>query len=110
VRVLLTIDNQVRSLRKRQIVEAFIAKIRRGAYWSISADSARDYQIKTPLECPFEKTSFLAAVDTRLKKLDQTTQEKLINWGYAVSDLGLRQYVDQTITRPGAFPYPNSAV
>lgn len=110
VRVLLTIDNQVRSLRKRQAVEAFIAGVRKGTYWSISANAAEDYKIETPLDCPFEKTSLLAGVDTRLKKLDQATQEKLINWGYAVSDLGLRQYVDASIIMPIQFPYRDIGV
>lgn len=112
VRVLLTIDNQVRSLRKRQILEAFTAKIptRKGAYWTIDADSAKDYQVVTPLDCPFEKTSLLAAIDTRLKKLDQPTQEKLINWGYAVADLGMRQYVDVQIKQAEKFPYPDSGI
>lgn len=110
VRVLLTIDNQVRSLRKRQTVEAFIAGVRKGAYWSIGANAAKGYKIGTRLDCPFEKTSLLAALDTRLKKLDQATQEKLINWGYAVSDLGLRQYVDTSIEPPVDFPYQSSGV
>lgn len=46
VRVLLTIDNQVRNLRRRQLVESYIAGVRKGAYWSIGANMAEDYQIK----------------------------------------------------------------
>jgi NTE family protein len=110
VRVLLTIDNQVRSLRKRQAVEAFISGIRKGTYWSISANADSEYTISKSLNCPYENTSLLANVDTRLKKLDQETQEKLINWGYAVSDLGMRQYVDQSIKSPSAFPCKNFKV
>ncbi len=106
VRILMTIDNQVRSLRKRQAVEAFIAGIRQGTYWTISADAALDYKIETPLDCPFDKTTLLAQVDTRLKKLDQATQERLINWGYAVSDLGMRQYVNSSISEPSKFLFP----
>lgn len=107
VRVLMTIDNQVRSLRKRQAVEAFISGIRKGTYWTIGANTIKDYKISTPLECPYQKTKLLAEIDTRLKKLDQITQEKLINWGYAVSDLGMRQYVDNTISEPSDFPFPS---
>ncbi len=110
VRVLLTIDNQVRSLRKRQVVESFKAKIRKGAYWSIGANLVEDYNLTDALICPFEKTDLLAKLDTRLKKLNQATQEKLINWGYAVSDAGLRQYVDPTLAPPTAFPYKNVGV
>lgn len=110
VRVLFTIDNQVRSLRKRQIIEAFITKKRSGAYWAIDADAGKDYQIKGQLNCPIEQTSRLAAIGTRLKKIDGVTQEKLINWGYAVTDMGMRQYVDQKIIGAAAFPYPDSKV
>jgi NTE family protein len=110
VRVLLTIDNQVRSLRKRQAVESFKAKTRKGTYWSIDANLASDYQIQTPLECPYEKTSLLAQIDTRLQKLDRSTQEKLINWGYAVCDMGIRQYVHTSILPPKQFPFSASGV
>lgn len=110
LRVLLTIDNQVRSLRKRQVVESLIAGIRKGSYWAIDAQAKKDYRITTPLDCPFEKTRLLAKIDTRLKKLDQATQEKLINWGYAVCDLGMRQYVDESILSPKAFPFPGTGV
>lgn len=110
VRILLTIDNQVRSLRKRQVVQSFIAGIRKGAYWAIDANTEKDYRITTPLDCPFEKTLLLAKIDTRLKKLDQSTQEKLINWGYAVCDLGIRQYVDESILSPKEFPFPGAGV
>lgn len=110
VRILFTIDNQVRSLRKRQAVEAFKAGIKRGTYWGIGADAAKDYSVTKPLDCPFEKTSSLARVDTRLKKLDRETQEKLTNWGYAVSDLGMRQYVDTSIAAPRKFPFQQTGV
>lgn len=109
VRILFTIDNQVRSLRKRQVVESFKAGVKKGAYWSISANST-DYEIETPLNCPFEVTTSLAQIDTRLKKLDQNTQEKLINWGYAISDLGLRRYVDNSLPVPASFPYPETGL
>jgi hypothetical protein len=34
----------------------------------------------------------LAAIPTRLEKMDDTLQEQLINWGYAISDAALRAY------------------
>lgn len=105
VRVLFVIDNQVRNLRRRQLVESYQANLRKGAYWSICADLPNDYQVDLPLACPFEKTDSIAKESTRLKKLDTATQEKLINWGYAVSDAGLRQYVDSAFPPPSKFPY-----
>ena len=104
------IDNQVRSLRKRQVIGSYISKLRQGAYWGIGSDLAAGYKVPGALPCPFEKTEILAKIDTRLKKLDQATQEKLINWGYAVSDAGLRQYLDTTLPPPANFPFGNVGV
>ena len=109
-RVLFTIDNQVRSLRKRQAVEGFKTGIRKGAYWTIAADAENDYKIAKPLDCPFANTKKLACLATRLRKFDDQTQRKLINWGYAVSDLGLRQYVEASMAIESRFPYPENGV
>ena len=107
-RILDIIDNQVRALRTRQVVDAFKAG-RPGAYWGIRTNIA-DYGIATPLNCPLEKTLALAEIATRLKAMDDTQQEQLINWGYAVCDAALRKYVDSKIPAPAAFPYPAAGV
>lgn len=109
MRVLFIIDNQVRSLRKRQIVGAFNAKLRSGAYWSIDEDLDK-YQLANPLSCPFKKTSLLGNIDTRLKKLDQSSQERLINWGYAASAWRYTQYADNSVMLASQFPFPNAGV
>lgn len=104
IRVLGVIDNQVRSLRKRQVIEAFKSGQRKGAYWGIRTD-IRDYHLADALPCPIEKTTALAEVETRLAELPEQTQERLINWGYAAADAALRRHVDTTIPKPGGFPY-----
>lgn len=109
VRVLFTIDNQVRSLRKRQIVGAYMDKIRSGVYWSISEDLDRCQQAN-PLSCPFNRTSELARVDTRLEKLDSSIQERLINWGYASAAWRYTEYFNKEIKPPSVFPYPATGV
>lgn len=102
-RVLDLVDNQVRSLRKRQVIESFRSKARKGAYWGIRTDIA-DYALPDALECPYPSTLQLAEIATRLKRLDDTVQERLINWGYAVCDAALRKHVDTTLPA-GKFPY-----
>lgn len=104
-RVLFIIDNQVRNLRRRQLIESYKLGVRRGAYWSICADLDKDYDLPQKLNCPFEKTTLLAKLETRLKGLDSLTQEKLINWGYAVADVALRKYVNVKLPVPNKFPY-----
>jgi len=107
-RVLNLVDNQVRALRKRQTIDSYIAGTRSGAYWGIRTD-IKDYKLADPLDCPIDRTLALAETPTRLKRMDDTLQERLINWGYAVCDAALRRHVDQAIPK-GKFPYPYSGV
>jgi NTE family protein len=107
-RVLDLIDNQVRSLRKRQVIDSYKSGTRKGTYWGIRTNIA-DYGLPDPLPCPFERTTALAEVATRLKRLPDDVQERLINWGYAVCDAALRKHVDPQLNKP-VFPYPETKV
>lgn len=113
LRVLDLIDSQVRALRKRQLIDSYEAKPgdaahRNGAYWGIRTDIAK-YGLADALPCPPARTMDLARTPTRLQRLDDERQERLINWGYAVCDAALRAHVAQGLAK-GAFPYPQSAV
>jgi NTE family protein len=108
-RVLDLIDNQVRSLRKRQVIDSFKSGARSGAYWGIRTNIA-DYKLPNVLSCPFGRTIALADTPTRLKRMDSQLQERLINWGYAVCDAALRKHVDPGLTKPDNFPYSASGV
>lgn len=103
-RVLNLIDSQVRALRKRQVIDSFVSKARKGAYWGIRTDIA-EYKLRDALPCPLPRTTQLAELPTRLKRLDDTTQERLINWGYAVCDASVRTWYDRTLSAPTGFPY-----
>jgi NTE family protein len=104
-RVLEIIDNQVRSLRVRDLIESYRAGARKGAYWGMRTDIAA-YQLSNSLSCPFDRTMELSQTPTRLKRLDDTLQERIINWGYAVCDAALRKHVDPSLAAPKGFPYP----
>jgi NTE family protein len=108
-RILSLIDNQVRSLRKRQVIDSYKQGVRKGTYWGIRTNIA-DYRLPDAMNCPFGETIKLANVATRLKALDATLQERIINWGYAVCDAALRKHVDPTLPAPVAFPYPAAGV
>jgi len=109
IRINEIIDNQVRSLRARQVIDSFKAGIRKGTYWGIRTDIAA-YGVNGALPCPLAQTTVLAETTTRLKELPDVTQERLINWGYAVCDAGMRKHVATTAAAPANFPYPGSAV
>ena len=103
------IDNQVRSLRKRQVMASFRAKTRFGAYWGVRSDIA-EYKVPDALPCPADKTLALANIKTRLKRLEPLDQERLINWGYAICDAAMRKWVDSILGMPTQFPYPASGL
>ena len=67
-------------------------------------------RLPNAMDCPFARTIALANVATRLKAIDATLQERIINWGYAVCDAALRKHVDETLPPPVSFPYPATGV
>jgi NTE family protein len=94
LRVLDTIDNQVRSLRKRHLIDSYKRGDRTGAFWGIRTNFA-DYKLATdPLKCLTRNPVPLAEVPTRLEKMPRGLQDRLINWGYAICDAALRAHVD----------------
>jgi len=109
IRINEIIDNQVRSLRARQVIGSFEAGERHGTYWGIRTDIA-DYQLATAMPCPLARTTELAETKTRLQRMDADLQERLINWGYAVCDAGMRRHVVTAAAAPAGFPYPGTGV
>jgi NTE family protein len=108
-RVLGVIDSQVRALRKRSAIDAFVAGRQKGTYWGIWTNIA-DYRLDSTLDCPHEETLKIAATPTRLGKMDAGIQERLINWGYAVCDAAMRRHVDESVPAASAFPYPGPGI
>jgi NTE family protein len=109
LRVNSVIDNQVRSLRKLQVIAGFQRGDRDGVYWGIRTHIA-DYTAPNTLPCPPEQTLKLAETKTRLAEMDDDLQERLINWGYAVCDAGMRTHVLDEDRGDAEFPYPNRGV
>lgn len=103
-RVLQIIDNQVRSLRKRQVIEAFRADRRNGCYLGIRSAVA-DYHLDDAMPADPTITMALAATPTRLDDLPAQRQEELINWGYVITDTGIRKHVRPEL-QAGTLPYP----
>lgn len=113
LRVNTLIDNQVRSLRKRQVVGSLRQGItkggRNGTYWRIRG-RIESYPAADKLNCPYERTAQLAKTPTRLEALKNDRQERLINWGYALCDAAMRSWVLKDAPAPADFPYPGAAV
>jgi NTE family protein len=113
LRVNSVIDNQVRSLRKRQTIAGFERGDRRGAYWGIRSELARFTAASGDLRCPADMTLSLALTKTRLRRMPEILQERLINWGYAICDAAMRTHVvseGAASPPPPRFPYQASGV
>ncbi len=111
LRINATIDNPVRSLRKRQVVKAFIdpKDDHSGAYWSMWTKPA-EYPAVTALNIPEANARQLAETPTRLAELPAATQERIINFGYGMAERAIRSYYDKAALAATAFPYPQRGV
>ena len=109
IRVLKVVDNQVRDLRKRQILDAYRSGSRGGAYWGIRSE-IDDFACPDALPAPAERTVALAELPTRLREIDAPLQERLINWGFAACDAAIRTRLDQALAAPAGFPYPEAGL
>ena len=110
-RVLMLIDNQVRALRKRQLIEAYKRGSaeggREGTYWGIRTNIA-DYGLDNALPFPYERSLELANTATRLKAIEPERRRDIVDWGYAVCDAAMRRHVADA--PPGRHPILPSTV
>ncbi len=105
LRINSVIDNQVRSLRKRQVVAAFQEGVRQGAYWGMWTDPS-EYPAASGLALPTDRAGELARTPTRLAAMPDQLQERLINFGYGMAERAIRSYYDPNALAAERFPYP----
>jgi NTE family protein len=106
VRINGTIDNQVRSLRKRQVVGAFVDPndAHSGAYWGMWTKPSDYPVVALPLDDAHAHA--LAKTPTRLAELDNATQNRIINFGYGMAERAIRSYFDVNAFKPTVYPCP----
>jgi NTE family protein len=128
-RVIDVTDNQVRALRRRDLIgrlrdgnRAFQSGAlaedetrsyeRMGAYWGIDTDPSR---LAPPgaLPCNGALTGLLAHLPTRLSTLGKRRSRQLVNWGYAICDRSVRKNYRGPVAISDAqalWPYPDAAL
>ncbi len=107
-RALLIASEQTRALRKRWLINEFKAGTRKGTYWGI-ATRINDYGLDNVMAQDSERSAQFARIRTRLNKFENEEQERLINWGYALTDAAMRKHVAPQTAR-GVWPYPSQAL
>ena len=105
MRILSTVDIQVRRLRRRQVVGALASGSRHGAFWANNTDYSKFPRTSPTLPAGPGATRRLAALPTRLKKIPIGDRNRLVNWGYACCDAALRSYVDTDLAIPDNYPF-----
>jgi NTE family protein len=85
------VDSQVRSLRKRMLIEGYRRGDYTGAYWSIRSAVA-DYGLADPLWFDEQRAREMAAVPTRLASPGAATED-LLRWGAVITDTAMRRWV-----------------
>lgn len=108
LRTVAVIDQQLRNLRRRQVIEAYTSQKKKGAYWSI-----KSVLENTRYELRFDRkrASELEAIATRFAKLDEATRHDLVNLGYAVCDAVLaKDFNGKSSLQAFAFPFPERGI
>jgi NTE family protein len=109
LRAVSILANQTRALRKRWLINDLRHSLVRGTYWGIAAD-IRNYQLEVncctpPLLADTQLTKSLSRIRTRLNRFSDAEQERLINWGYALTDAAMRRHVIGETETQGKLPY-----
>jgi NTE family protein len=115
-------DNQVRSLRRRDLVARYQAAekaklaanqvdpyARFGSYWGIDTDPSKVGPTGA-LPCNPATAQQLANLPTRLSDPGETQSKQLVNWGYAISDRCIRAHYNTPDMPPPTaptWPYPD---
>ena len=98
-RVTGVVDHQVRSLRKRLLVEGYRRGDYTGAYWGVRS-AVTDYGLPDPLPFPADRAKELAAIPTRLARMRDEDVEDLLRWGRVICDTAMRRWVVGTTESP----------
>ena len=110
LRAVSILTEQARALRKRWLINDMKNGLVKGTYWCISTH-IRDYHLEAygcapPLLDDNKVTRSLSRIRTRLNRFSAVEQERLINWGYALTDAAMRRHIVEKGAIPGKLPYP----
>ena len=85
------VTDQARAVRKRWLIDKFKRKELSGTYWGITT-KVDNYSLPDALVKDNEVTRGLREIKTRLTNFSDADKGKLINWGYALADAGMRKH------------------
>jgi NTE family protein len=96
---------QQRALRKRALIDNFIAADYAGTYWGI-ASRLRSYDNDSAIAADGPIVASLAQVPTRLKAFKPRTRGRLVNWGYAIASAAIHKHIKPDFEPDPVLPLP----
>jgi NTE family protein len=112
MRALNIVTDQARAVRKRWLIDKFIRDTLSGTYWGITTKinnyGQPDPLVPDALVKDNKVTRGLREIRTRLDRFSDAEKGRLINWGYALADAGMRRHVKEILVKtPGPrWPFP----
>lgn len=96
-----------RQMQRRTYISRFAAGERRGTAWHIGS-SIKAFPASPELEVDPDWGDLLSRVRTRLHPFTDQEQALLVNWGYVVSDVAMRSFLDTSASAALRLPLPES--
>ena len=97
---------QTRAIRRRNIVDKFESKLKKGTLWTATTD-VRRYPVQEGFDIKPEWRHHFASVRTRLNAFSNAEKSRLVNWGYVMCDLSIRSYYLLDEPAPHQLPFPD---
>jgi NTE family protein len=91
-------NEQVGAVRKRWLIERFVAKARRGALWAINTN-IEDYQLSSAPGYGSEGRQLLSGIRTDLNSFSEAEIACLENHGYSLADAALKSRAPQLLVK-----------
>jgi len=110
-RALDIVTDQTRAVRKRWLIDKYKSASLSGTYWGITT-KIDNYGMPDALVKDNEITRGLREIKTRLTRFSDEDKGRLINWGYALADAGMRRHVKDILvkTPEPRWPFPEYAL
>ena len=105
MRALDIVTDQARAVRKRWLIDKFKRKKLSGTYWGITT-KIDNYGLSDALAKDNKITRGLSVIKTRLTSFSDSDKGKLINWGYALADAGMRKHVKDILLKIPELRWP----
>ena len=106
-RALDIVTDQARAVRKRWLIDKFQSKELSGTYWGITT-KIDNYGLPDALVKDKDVPPELKEIKTRLSRFPDADKGKLINWGYALADAGMRKHMKDILVKipEPRWPFP----